>query len=600
MIKNEKANSNSVLTEIYSAYKKEPDFFVEHALGHLTWSKQREILRSVRDNQKTAVRACHGVSKTYAAAEVATWFLNCFEDSKVITTAPTFTQVRDLLWAEIGRFYRTSRIRLDGECMTVSIRTKKAEHFAIGFSTDKPQRAEGWHAPQILFIFDEAKGIPQWLWESIRGLMTGGFCRWLAISTTDGVNPGDQYEKCFKDDSGWNQIHIAAHESPYITGEKFQGIKIPDLERLDKFEPFQIDPNNITIQIANQAWIDECEKDWGKDSVLFTTKVRGEIDQGGEDTIIKLSQVMKMFDNGKLENFDDTGDIEIGVDVARGGGDDTVFFKRKGMKVIDYKIIPSKAMPTREKTEYISDELEIFADQKKKIRIKVDDTGVGGGVTDIMQRREYNIVPVNFQQKAKDETHYANAICEMWYEVAKIIEQIACPFDPNKEPVIKRLQAELVNRKKPKSPSGVIRPLDNRGRLQIESKDDYKKRGFQSPDIADAFLLCFYNVRGGIRQFHVIDTVADEDEDWERAMIERRRKRMEDPKDDHSKVRYLRTPEVARTYIEMSSNGKPMSEIARTLNCSEADLKLFISLFRHELVTLSHGGGETSGGAIII
>jgi len=161
-----------ILIKIFEEYQKDPIFFVEHALGHYTWSKQREILQSVADNEKTAVRACHGVSKTYTAAELVVWFLNCIPNSKVITTAPTHMQVKDLLWSEIGRIYRTSRLRLEGECQTMAIRTDKQEHFAVGFSTDKPQRAEGWHAPAILFVFDEAKGIAQWSWDSVKGLMT--------------------------------------------------------------------------------------------------------------------------------------------------------------------------------------------------------------------------------------------------------------------------------------------------------------------------------------------------------------------------------------------------------------------------------------------
>ena len=82
-----------VYRTLLDEYRENPVFFVEHALGHKTWSKQREILQSVREHKKTAVRACHGSSKTYTAAEIGVWFLNSFNNSKVITTAPTFSQV---------------------------------------------------------------------------------------------------------------------------------------------------------------------------------------------------------------------------------------------------------------------------------------------------------------------------------------------------------------------------------------------------------------------------------------------------------------------------------------------------------------------------
>jgi len=469
--------TREVFAEIYKRYE-DPVFFVEHALGHSTWSKQREILNSVKENKKTAVRACHGSSKTFTAAEIAVWFLNHFENSKVITTAPTFSQIKNLLWAEINAAHTSSRILLEGECLTTAIKTNKPDHFAIGFSTDKPARAEGWHAPEILFIFDEAKGIPQWLWDSVRGLMTGGFCRWLVISTTDGVEVGENFYKAFKDNnSDWNTIHISAADSPYLTGEKFRKIEVEDKGHPEKFRLKYIDPKDLKIQIANQEYISECEKEWGKDSVLFLTKVKGELVDQGADTIIKLSQVQAMFDNYKNKDFDDTGAEEAGIDVARGGTDDTVFIKRKGLKVTDYKVITSKDLPPKEKIVFIADELEIFLGRNKKMKVKIDDTGVGGGLTDTMESRKYNVVPVKFGEEAKDPDKYPNMISEMWFEVAKIIQEIACPE-------ISRLQKELVNRK--------YLPLDKQGRRRVESKEDYKKRtGLGSPDFADAFLLAF-------------------------------------------------------------------------------------------------------------
>jgi len=464
---------------LLDAYREDSVFFVEHALGHKTWSKQREILRSVQNNVKTAVRACHGSSKTFTAAEITVWFLNCFENSKVITSAPTFSQVAHLLWAEINNIYTNSRIELEGECLKIRIKNEEEpDHYAIGFSTDKPARAEGWHAPAILFIFDEAKGIPQWLWDSVRGLMTGGFCRWLAISTTDGVEVGENFYRIFeKEDSDWNKIHITATESPYITGERFKYIDIPNLEMPEVFKRKEIAPADLKIQLVDQNYIDECKKEWGEESVLFLTKVEGEIIDQAADTLIKLSQIHKMFENGRNLEFNDAGQKEVGVDVAYGGADDSAFFSRKGLKVTGYKIIPPKQMPQEQKIVYLADELEIFIGHDKEYKLKIDDTGVGGGLTSIMQKRKYKVVPINFQEEANDSDSYPNTISEMWFEVAKIVHEIACPE-------IERLKVELVNRK--------YKKLDKRGRRPIESKDEYKKRITKSPDLADAFLLCFY------------------------------------------------------------------------------------------------------------
>lgn len=471
--------TRDVMAELYRSYRADPCFFVEHALGHITWSKQRQVLRSVAANERTAVRASHSVSKTYAAAEAAVWFLNCIPNSKVITTAPTWTQMAKLLWAEIRAIYARSRLALEGECLMTEIKTNDPDHYAIGFSTDKPERAEGWHAPAILFILDESKGIPQWLWDSVRGSMTGGFCRELAVSTTDGVQVGEQFWKIFQNgDTTWNRIHISAFDSPYVTGEQFRGLAMPDPQRLDIFHRALKDPADVTIQIAGPAWISECEKEWGQDSVLFQTKVLGEIVDAGADSIIKLSQVEQMVRNAENPDFNAEGQEEIGVDVARGGTDDTVMYHRKGLKVIDQKIIASPQLPEKALGNYLAEEVERFAGQNKAIPIKIDDTGIGWGVTSPLQAHGFNVIPVNFGAAASDPDKYVNTISEMWFEVGKIVHEISCSASD-------RLKAELVNRKS--------KPLDKKGRRGVESKDDYKGRGFRSPDEADAFLLTFYN-----------------------------------------------------------------------------------------------------------
>ena len=149
------------------------------------------------------------------------------------------------------------------------------------------------------------------------------------------------------------------------------------------------------------------------------------------------------------------------------------------MKVLDKRVI------NKRRGDQVADLLEIFVEGKKlttECRIKIDDTGLGGGVTDQMLRREYkNIYAVNFQEKARHPDKYPNVISEMWFELAPSIVEIACPKD-------EVLKAELVNRK--------ALPLDKQGRRRVEPKEDYKKRfKGKSPDTADAFLLCFYNPR---------------------------------------------------------------------------------------------------------
>ena len=185
-----------------------------------------------------------------------------------------------------------------------------------------------------------------------------------------------------------------------------------------------------------------------------------------DKNIIQTAQVIEAMGR----EVDDEGAIEVGVDVARLGGDRTVFVKRKGLKEI------GRASFTKKRTTEVCDLLVNFIGADKDVLIKIDDTGVGGGVTDEMITRGYNVIPINFGAKASNSDKYPNLISEAWFYLQSIIDNISIAND-------KDLLVELSNREW---------KMDSKGRRGVESKDDYKKRGFRSPDLADATILCFY------------------------------------------------------------------------------------------------------------
>lgn len=185
-----------------------------------------------------------------------------------------------------------------------------------------------------------------------------------------------------------------------------------------------------------------------------------------DKNIIQTAQVIEAMGR----EVDDEGAIEVGVDVARLGGDRTVFVKRKGLKEI------GRASFTKKRTTEVCDLLVNFIGADKDVLIKIDDTGVGGGVTDEMIARGYNVIPINFGAKASNPDKYPNLISEAWFYLQSIIDNISVAND-------KDLLVELSNREW---------KMDSKGRRGVESKDDYKKRGFRSPDLADATILCFY------------------------------------------------------------------------------------------------------------
>ena len=170
-----------------------------------------------------------------------------------------------------------------------------------------------------------------------------------------------------------------------------------------------------------------------------------------------------------LRKAEETEPDEMGVDVARFGNDKTQIYRRRGAKTVAHKELAKKD------TVYAANEVWEMAGKNPSVKIKVDDTGVGGGVTDNLRRLGANVIPVNFGGSPKDKTKYTTAADEMWFDFP--VDEIEIPDDP-------QLTEELAGRKY---------VYDKIGRRKIEPKDEFRKRYGRSPDKADGLLLCYYN-----------------------------------------------------------------------------------------------------------
>jgi len=210
----------------------------------------------------------------------------------------------------------------------------------------------------------------------------------------------------------------------------------------------------------------EIEFDKKNNPDLYQHKWLGEPLSQTENAILNRNEVLAAMER----EISEEGAIEVGVDVARLGSDRTCFYKRKGLKIIDYREYSQK------RSTDIVDHLKNFINEDKKILLKIDDTGVGAAITDPLIREQYNVLPINFGQSAKDKDKYPNCISEMWFEFKNILNQVQLPYDND-------LLMELSTREW---------KMDIKGRRGVESKDSYKKKGFRSPDKADALLLAFY------------------------------------------------------------------------------------------------------------
>lgn len=422
--------------------QKDPVFFVEKVLKDPLWEKQKEILEAVRDHHEVAVRSCHASGKSYIAGRIVHWWLNAYTNSVVITTAPTFRQVKEVLWREIKGSAKKG-IYPPKAILDTSINISP-QWFALGLSTDKPEQFQGFHSPHLLVLIDEASGINPEIEEAIDGLTPEKIVRIGQPLSTQG-----RFADSFRM-KGVKKMQISAFDTPNI---KEKGIVIPGLITTHDIENFKIR--------------------YGEDSNVYRVRVLGEFPTQDADSLISVDDVAKAIEREAkvLKHWEK----KMGVDVARFGDDRSVIVIRQ-MEKITKKVVFNSL-----DTMQITGEVVKLA-KEEKIRgnnINIDVIGIGAGVVDRMNEQGWNVNGVCVSEKAEDPEHYLNLRAELYADKVKTWLKTADLTDDDD-------WYELSNIK--------YKFRTSTGQLQLESKDDMKKRGISSPDCADALMLTFANV----------------------------------------------------------------------------------------------------------
>ena len=251
-------------------YMQDPELWVRERLQQSVWSKQRDILLSVRDHRRTAVHSCHGIGKSHVAALAISWWLDSHPPGEafVVTTAPTTAQVRAILWRYVRRFHKS--VGLPGRVNQTEWLIDE-EIVAYGRKpADQDESAfQGIHARYVLVVIDEACGVPEQLWVAADALATGPDCRILAIGNPD--NSATHFFKVCQPGSGWNTMGISAFDSPNFTGEPVS--------------------ETVAASLVSKVWVDEKKQDWGEDNALYRSKVLGEFSVDAADTVVRASDV---------------------------------------------------------------------------------------------------------------------------------------------------------------------------------------------------------------------------------------------------------------------------------------------------------------------
>lgn len=451
--------------QILERCRQDPGWFAREVLGVHWWSKQVEIAESVRDHERTAVKAANGVGKTFNAASIVLWFLLCFPRSRVVTTATTWPQVEKLLWHELGLQHRNARFPLGGQLNLTELKLEDGR-YAIGLST-KPTELEsfqGHHAPNLLLVYDEASGIPAPIFEAGEGYMTAAGARMLLIGNP--TKPSGEMYDAFTSSSkrgDYELFTISWLDTPAFTGEPC--------------------PQDVLDALPTPAKYESRKRMWGEDSPLFQVRVLGRYAKTSTNTVIQLGALEDAQARTAAPDPSQATEYVIACDVARFGDDETVITSRVEQQIQILETYVGQRPPgiTTDKgtigdTVHTAGRITEHAGKYPRdlVRLVIDDTGVGGGVTDILRNAGWKVTAYNAGAKAHDPVTYPNRRSEMWFRLAALLPELDLPADD-------QMAADLL------APTYKYEPGSMR--RVVEKKDETKKRLGRSPDRADAVML---------------------------------------------------------------------------------------------------------------
>lgn len=437
----------------YDQYTDQPVGFITDILGEQPWSIQRVIAEAVVQHRYVAVPSCFGSGKDWIAARIGAWWVST--GGILVATSNSFPQLKDIYWRELRTAHRKGQLPGQPSWGT-DLRWDVSEGaWAIGRKPDDndPEGLQGIHGARVLVIIDEANGVSPDLWEAVRGLVVNKQSRVLAIGNP--LEPvGPFYEACRS--PIWHVQHISVLDTPNFTGEPV--------------------PMKARLELVGQQWLEDARRDGLEGTSWWKAKVEGQFPDTASNSVISLLAVEAA---RALVPVLDAKEW-AGLDVARFGTDDSVLVQGAGNAAESIEIVHGHD------TMQVAG-MGVRYLQDRRGTLAIDDGGVGGGVYDRIKEQRlpgsFHGVNAGSGPDNDPDDRLLNMRSQLWWAARIAFEQGEVSLARLPEPVYRRLLAELT------SPTY---KFTSNGKVQIESKDDLKKRGVPSPDVADAFNLALY------------------------------------------------------------------------------------------------------------
>lgn len=427
---------------------------------------QLDSLEDLAEHGRLALRGPRGLGKTTTAAGAVHWFARTRDalgmDWKVLITAGVWRHLYRALWPEVhkwaprfGGIYVP--LRPDRELLKASIQLPNGQ--AFGAVAKNPDMIESAHADQLLIVIEEAKSVPESIWDALEGSLTGEEGQFVLAGSTPGAPAGRFYQIHQGRVPGWRARHVTKEEA-VAAGR----VSVESIARREQY--------------------------WGTDSALYRQQVLGEFAADDESAVIPLSWVEAAMERWSAWRDEEgrpalDGAPGYSVDVATTGADSSVIARRVGIHIPE--LVYTRGNSVMGVTAKVQG--TVRKGHAKTAPVIVDSIGVGSGVASRLEELGYRVVRYTGSAKTNRRTEdrefgFANVRAAAYWHLRELL-------DPERGPGImlpphEQLTADLTTPK-------VLEPLTGLPpKIRIEKKEDLVKRLGRSPDYGDAVVMAYW------------------------------------------------------------------------------------------------------------
>lgn len=434
----------------FGKYANDPAGFMRDVLRAEPWSMQLEMAERVRDNPRTIVVTANGLGKDWVVARIALWWAFA-RKGMVILTGPTERQVKQILMRELrSAFSRCPE--LPGELYSLELRINDSAGI-LAFTSDNADRLTGFHHPKLLICVTEGQGVEEEAYEAALACATGPENR-LFVYGNPTQPTGPFYRAAHSDN--WSTLTVPATAHPNIlTGRA----EIPGA--------------------VSQEWIQMMRDEYGMASSIYRARVLAEFPEDSVEGLIRRDWLRAAFarhESGELETVAARYRPILALDVARFGPDKTVLAVVQGPIVRELMMWHGASLTeTADRVYAHGTKMGCCVVDDWRPTVYCDEPGLGGGIIDILKKKDYPTKAFNGGHSPKDITRFLNCRSETHWALRTLLEnnRVAIPRDAS-------LEEEAL---------AVEWQTNAKGLVQIVGKDTIRKTLGRSPDRLDAVVI---------------------------------------------------------------------------------------------------------------